>query len=206
MHDLSDRYFSPNPSQRTVARQLYEQVKDLPLICPHGHVDPRLFADPDYQFGTPVDLLVIPDHYIFRMLHSQGIRLEDLGIQRRDSGAVETDHRKIWQTVCNHWYLFRGTPTGMWVRDELRDVFDIELPINSTNAQQIYDLIAEKLATPEFRPRRLFERFNIEVLATTDAATDTLEHHQTIHGLVWPRDPDLPSRRSRQSGDRRLAG
>jgi glucuronate isomerase len=185
MNDLADRYFSPNPVQRSIAGQLYNRVRALPLICPHGHVDPRLFADPEYQFGTPVDLLIIPDHYIFRMLYSQGIALEALGIPRRDGGAGETDHRKIWQTVCDHWYLFRGAPTGMWVRDELRDVFDIELALNSANAQQIYDLISDKLATPEFRPRRLFERFNIEVLATTDAATDTLDHHQTIRDSGW---------------------
>ena len=183
---MDDRYFSPDPAQRAIARDLYAGIKDLPLVCPHGHVDPRLFADPDYRFGSPVDLLIIPDHYIFRMLYSQGIPLEDLGIPRRDGGAVESDHRKIWQTVCDHWYLFRGTPTGIWLRDELRGVFGIEQKINGANAQSIYDAIASKLADPEFRPRRLFERFNIEALATTDAATDTLEHHQAIRDSGWP--------------------
>jgi glucuronate isomerase len=182
---MNDRYFSPDPAQRTVAHELYIHIKDLPLICPHGHVDPRLFADPDYRFGTPVDLLIIPDHYIFRMLYSQGITLEELGIPRKDGGTVETDHRKIWQTVCDNWYLFRGTPTGVWLRDELRDVFGIEQKINGDSAQTIYDAIAAKLETPDFRPRRLFERFNIEVLATTDAATDTLAHHQALRDSGW---------------------
>jgi glucuronate isomerase len=182
---MDDRYFSPDPAQRAVARDLYVAVKGLPLICPHGHVDPRLFADPDYQFGTPVDLLIIPDHYIFRMLYSQGISLESLGIPRQDGQPVESDHGKIWQTVCDHWYLFRGTPTGVWLRDELSGVFGIDQPLNTTNAPAIYDAIAEKLASSEFRPRRLFERFNIEVLATTDAATDTLEHHQAIQQSGW---------------------
>jgi glucuronate isomerase len=182
---LQHRYFSPNPTQAAIAGRLYEQVSALPLICPHGHVDPRLLADPDYDFGTPVDLLIIPDHYIFRMLYSQGITLESLGIPRLDGGPVESDHRKIWQTVCDHWYLFRGTPTGIWLRDELRDVFGIEMKITSINAEPIYDALTEKLRQPEFRPRRLFERFNIEVLATTDAATDTLEHHQTIRQSGW---------------------
>jgi glucuronate isomerase len=182
---MDDRYFSPNPAQRAIARDLYNPVKDLPLICPHGHVDPRLFADPDYRFGTPVDLLIIPDHYIFRMLYSQGIPLESLGIPRRDGGAVESDHRKIWRTVCDHWYLFRGTPTGIWLRDELRGVFGVEQKINGANAQAIYDAIAEQLSSDEFRPRHLFERFNIEVLATTDPATDTLEHHQAIRSSGW---------------------
>ena len=182
---LQNRYFSPNPTQAAIASRLYQQAKDLPLICPHGHVDPRLLADPDYSFGTPVDLLIIPDHYIFRMLYSQGITLESLGIPRLDNASVESDHRKIWQTVCNHWYLFRGTPTGIWLRDELRDVFGIEAKINSQNAQPIYDVLNEKLKQPDFRPRRQFERFNIEVLATTDAATDRLEHHQTIQQSGW---------------------
>jgi glucuronate isomerase len=182
---MEDRYFSPDPAQRKIARQLYETVKDLPLICPHGHVDPRLFADPDYEFGGPVDLLIIPDHYIFRMLYSQGISLESLGIPRKDGGAIETDHRKIWRTVCDNWRLMRATPTGMWLRDELSDVFDVDLKINSANAQAIYDAIEEKLRRPEFKPRRLFERFNIETLATTDSATDSLSHHQTIRESGW---------------------
>src|ERR1043165_315560 len=139
---MLDRYFSPDPAQRTIAADLYNTVKDLPLICPHGHVDPRLFAQDDYRFGSPVDLLIIPDHYIFRMLYSQGIRLETLGIPRLDKGEVERDHRKIWQTVCDHWYLFRGTPTGVWLRDELRDVFGIEAKFNGENAQAIYDALA----------------------------------------------------------------
>lgn len=178
-----ERYFSPE--QREVARSLYEQVKDHPLICPHGHVDPRLLADEQYDWGTPVDLLIIPDHYVFRMLYSQGISLEALGIPRRDGGTIETDHRKIWQTVCDHWHLFRGTPTSLWLRDELRDIFGIEQKINSANAQDIYDAIAAQLRRPEFQPRRLFERFRIEVLATTDAATATLEEHQRIRSSGW---------------------
>lgn len=162
-----------------LALQLYQSAASLPYICPHGHVDPRLFADPDYQFGSPVDLLIIPDHYIFRMLYSQGISLDALGIH---GGEVEKDHRKIWQLFAEHFYLFRGTPTGIWIRDELVSVFGITDKLNGENAQKIYDMLAEKLAQPEFSPLRLFERFNIEVLATTDAATDTLEYHQKIQG------------------------
>ncbi len=168
-----------------LSQQLYEQVANLPLICPHGHVNPAMFADDDYNFGSPVDLLIIPDHYIFRMLYSQGIALENLGIPRFDGTPVEDDHRKIWRTFADHFYLFRGTPTGIWLRDELRDVFGIHEKLNAGNADAIYDEIAAKLATTAFRPRQLFERFNIEVLATTDAATDTLEHHQAIRESGW---------------------
>ncbi len=182
---LADRYFSPDPAQRKIAQELFQTVKDMPLICPHGHVDQRLFADPNYQFGSPVELFIIPDHYIFRMMYSQGIPLESLGIPRKDGGATEQDHRKIWQTICDHWHLMRATPTYIWMRDELRDVFGIDEKMNSANAQTIYSTIETKLGQPEFKPRALFERFNIEVLATTDAATDRLEQHQTIHDSGW---------------------
>jgi len=183
-----DRYFGPDSRQSEVARELYRRAKDLPLVCPHGHVDPRLFADPDYSFGTPVDLLLIPDHYIFRMLYSQGVPLEDLGIPRADGAPVETDHRKIWQTFAEHYYLFRGTPTGMWLAQELAEVFGVQQRLEGASAQAIYDQIAAALETPEMRPRRLYERFNIEVLCTTDAATDTLAHHQAIRASGWGGD------------------
>ncbi len=189
MWNLSpDRFFDPDPSQRRVARELYDSIAGLPLICPHGHVDPRLFADPDYDFGTPTDMLIIPDHYVFRMLYSQGIPLEALGIPRRDGGPVEQDHRKIWQTFADNFYLFRGTPTGVWLAAEFMEVFGIEEKLTSHTAQTIYDQIEAKLATPEFRPRALFERFNIEVLTTTDGATDTLEHHRAIQDSEWSGD------------------
>ena len=180
-----DRYFDPDPKQKEIALHLYKQVANKPLVCPHGHVDPRMFADPDYEFGTPADLLLIPDHYIFRMLYSQGVALESLGVPRADGGEVESDHRKIWQTFADNFFLFRGTPTGMWLAHELSDVFGVTDKLNSANAQKIYDQIADCLSKPEFRPRRLFERFNIEVLATTDAAADTLEHHKTIKASGW---------------------
>ncbi len=182
---MEARYFSSDPAQQKVALDLYNTVKDLPLICPHGHVDPRLFSDPNYQFGSPVDLLIIPDHYIFRMMYSQGISMESMGIPRKDGGAVETDHRKIWQLICDNWHLMRATPTGIWMRDELKDVFGISEKMNSANAQAIYDAIDAKLQSTEFQPRQMFDRFNIEVLATTDAATDTLEHHQAVRDSDW---------------------
>lgn len=185
LHLPHDRYFDPDPAQKRVALELYERVANLPLICPHGHVDPRVFADPNYDFGTPTDLLIVPDHYVFRMLYSQGIQLEQLGIPSLDGTRVEQDHRRIWQIFADHYYLFRGTPTGMWLTHELYDVFGVREQLNSDSAMRIYDLIAEKLALPEFRPRALYERFNIEVLTTTDPATSRLEHHQAIRDSGW---------------------
>ena len=179
------RYFSPDPAQRDAALHLFGQVAGLPLICPHGHVSAHLFADPAYQFGSPVDLLVSPDHYLLRMLYSQGISLESLGIAPLNGDPVEPDQRKIWQLVADHFYLFRGTPTGVWLTDELRDVFGIEQKLEGGTAQAIYDQIAEQLATAAFRPRALYERFNIEVLCTTDAATDPLDAHQAIRASGW---------------------
>jgi glucuronate isomerase len=185
-----DRYFDPDPVQKAIALRLYAEVRHLPLLCPHGHVDPKVFADPDYSFGSPADLLIIPDHYVFRMLYSQGVALEDLGIQPRpgeddSERAVERDHRKIWQRFADHIHLFRGTPTGMWLNHELYDVFGVRKRLNGKNAQEIYDHIAERLEEPEFRPRRLYERFGIEVLCTTDHATSTLSDHQAILDSGW---------------------
>lgn len=177
--------FDPDPAQRDMARHLYALAAALPLLCPHGHVPPAALADPDYSFGTPTDVFIIPDHYVFRMLYSQGIPMERLGIPRRDGGAVETDHRKIWQTFAESFHLFRATPTGLWLKRELRDVFDIKDKLTADSAQSIYNQIAARLATPEFRPRALFERFKIEVLCTTDAATDSLDHHRSLQASGW---------------------
>jgi glucuronate isomerase len=153
-----DRYFSPEPAQKRIAEELYKTVAHLPLICPHGHVDPRLFADPDYQFGSPVDLLIIPDHYIYRMFYSQGIPLEKLGIQPNEGAKTpeSQDHRAVWQLFADHFYLFRGTPTGLWLKDELESVFGVHEKLNGDSAQRIYDQIAHCLASPEFRPRALY--------------------------------------------------
>jgi len=180
-----DRYLSPIPAQRAAAQQLYAGVANLPLICPHGHVDPRLFADPSYSFGSPTELLIIPDHYIFRMLYSQGVALESLGIPRRDGATIEPDHRRIWQIFAEHYHLFRGTPTGVWLRDELANVFGVHEKLTPANAQAIYDAIAAQLRTPAYQPRALYERFNIEVLCTTDPATSALEHHRAIRASGW---------------------
>ncbi len=180
-----DRFFSAEPSQRKLARVLYDSVANLPIISPHGHVDPRLFADENASFGSPADLLIIPDHYVFRMLYSHGITPDRLGVPRLDGHPVETDHRQIWQLFADHFYLFRGTPSGVWLNHELATVFDVKIPLNQRNAQVIYDQITEKLALPEFRPRALFEKFNIEVLSTTDAAADKLEYHQAIRASGW---------------------
>lgn len=180
-----DRYFSPEPSIRTLARELYEQIADLPLVCPHGHVDPRLFSDPTVSFNSPTELFITADHYIMRMLYSQGIPLESLGIPRTDGRKVERDHRKIWQTFCENFHLFRGTPSYVWITYELNEVFSINEKPSATNAYRLYEQISQKLCTPEFSPRALFKRFNIELLCTTDAATDTLGNHQAIQHSGW---------------------
>jgi glucuronate isomerase len=180
----SDRYFSSNPKEKKITRQLYSKVKDIPLICPHGHVNPNLFAEKK-PFPDPTELLVIPDHYLFRMLYSQGVPMESLGVPRIDGGETEKDHRKIWQIVADHFYLFRGTPTGMWLKHEMHDVFGVKKRLNSDTAMEIYDQICETLEKPGNYPRQMFERFNIEILSTTDSPEDTLEAHQKINKSGW---------------------
>lgn len=175
-----NRLFSALPAQRQLARDLYTTLQDVPLICPHGHVNPALLSDAKADFGNPAELFVIPDHYIFRMLYSQGVRLEDLGIPTRNGSAIETNPRTIWKRFAEHFYLFSGTPTGLWIKDELSSVFGIDKTLSAETADAIYDELEHKLSLSDFAPRALFERFNIEVLCTTDTATDTLEHHQSL--------------------------
>lgn len=180
-----DRCFDPDVTQRFLARELYQTVKDLPIVSPHGHVDPALLADPEARFGSPVDLLITPDHYIFRMLYSQGIKLEELGIPPQDGAPVETDHRRIWQRFADYFYLFRGTPSGLWLADELVNVFGVEEKLTSTSAQRVYEHLEARLKQPDFSPRELFARFNIEVLCTTDPATSRLETHRALRKQGW---------------------
>ncbi len=179
-----DRLFPSEPAQRAIARRLYQTVRDLPIISPHGHTDPRWFAE-NTPFPDPAALLVIPDHYVFRMLYSQGVPLESLGISRTDGQAVETDPRKIWGLFAEHWYLFRGTPTRIWFDHVFHEVFGIAERFTPESADRIYDRISDCLASPEFLPRALYERFHIEVLATTDSPLDFLPHHRKLRGTEW---------------------
>jgi glucuronate isomerase len=180
-----DRFFDPEPSIRRAARALYEEMRELPLVCPHGHVDPSLLAE-DRAFPEPAALLITPDHYLFRMLFSQGVSLESLGVPARDPAtALERDPRKVWRTFAAHYHLFRGTPSRAWLDYELHELFEVRERLCAESADRIYDQIDERLKSPEFRPRALFDSFNIEVLATTDAATDELRHHQAIRASGW---------------------
>jgi glucuronate isomerase len=179
-----NRLFPLEPATRDMARSLYDGVRDLPIISPHGHTDPRWFAE-NAAFADPAALFVTPDHYVFRMLHSQDIPLEALGVPRADGGAVEGDPRKIWALFAANFHLFRGTPSWLWVNHALQEVFGVTQRLNSTSAVAIYDQIAECLALPDYRPRALFERFNIEAISTTESALDDLRWHQMIRDSGW---------------------
>jgi glucuronate isomerase len=174
-----DRALPFPPEQRTIAREIYGETKNLPLICMHGHVEPEVFAE-DRPFADPAQLLIVPDHYVFRMLASQGIEPAELGVPRLDGGPIETDSRKIWRRFCENWKLFRGTPSRYWLEHELVEVFGVDLVPSAATADAIYDQIAACVADPKFRPRALLDRFNIEVISTTDSATSDLQHHAKI--------------------------
>lgn len=179
-----DVLLPPEPGVRSIARALYRTVSNLPIISPHGHTDPRWYAL-DEPFPDPAQLLIVPDHYIFRMLFSQGIALEDLGVRRLDGAETETDGRRIWKLFAENYHLFRGTPTRLWMDYVLSSLFHIEEPLNAGTADRSYDRIAEKLRQPEYRPRALFKRFNIEVIATTEGALDDLRWHRMIRDSGW---------------------
>ena len=179
-----DRLFPAEPTERAIARRLYERVRSLPILSPHGHTNPAWFAENE-PFPDPSTLLIVPDHYIFRMLYSQGISLESIGIPRIDGVPVERDARAIWRLFANNWHLFRGTPSRMWLRHSLHEVFGIAERLTPESADRIYDQIADCLGRSEFRPRALFERFHIEVLATTDSPLDSLAHHRKLRESGW---------------------
>lgn len=178
-----DRLFPADPATRSIARELYESVSALPIVSPHGHTEPAWFAD-DRPFEDAASLLVIPDHYLFRMLHSVGVKLEDLGVPRLDGKPVSSG-RAIWRTFATHYHLFRGTPSSLWVDHAMSAVLGCEEPLTSANADALYDHINAQLALPEFRPRALHKRFGIETIATTEGALDQLPHHRKMAEDGW---------------------
>ena len=178
-----DRLLPADPATRSIARALYEQVAGLPIVSPHGHTDPAWFAT-DAAWTDPTRLLLAPDHYLFRMLYSQGVDLAALGVPSR-SGPSPADPRSAWRLFASHYHLFRGTPSRFWLDHVFATLFGLETALDAGSADLYYDRIAEALATPAFRPRALFERFDIETLATTEGPHEDLVHHQAIRASGW---------------------
>ena len=179
-----DRLFPADAATRSVARRLYEAVKDLPIVSPHGHTEPRWYAE-DQSFPDPATLFVIPDHYIFRMLYSQGIAMEVLGVPSMADEHPKFDPRAVWRHFAEHYHTFRGTPTRVWLDHVFSTLFGFEERLSAQTADDYFDRISAALATTDFRPRALYERFNIEAIATTDSPLDTLEHHAAVRASGW---------------------
>lgn len=175
-----DRLFPADPATRAVAGRLYASIKDLPLISPHGHTQASWFAR-NLPFSDPATLFVQPDHYVYRMLYSQGVSLDDLEI-----GLPELKNpRKVWRLFAEHYYLFRGTPTRIWLDYAFQELFGIHERLSSQTADLYYDSIVEKLHMPQCLPRALYDRFGLEVLATTDSPLDSLNDHKIIRDSGW---------------------
>jgi glucuronate isomerase len=151
----------------------------MPILSPHGHTDPRWFAE-DSAFPNPTELFLLPDHYILRMLYSQGIAMETL---RADADAKKA--QEVWRLFAAHYHLFRGTPTRLWLDYAFQELFGLDVRLNKDNADLYWETISEKLAGKDFRPRAMYERFHIEVIATTDSALDGLEAHAAIRKSGW---------------------
>lgn len=199
-----DRLFPSSPAERDIARELYQAVRNLPIISPHGHTDPSWFAG-NAPFPDPASLLIVPDHYVLRMLYSQGIPLDALGVPRRDGQPHETDMREVWRRFASHYYLFAGTPSRLWLDWMFHEVFGLRDALAPETSDLYFDTIDSELKTDEFRPRALFERFGIEVIATTEDALDLLPHHDQLIADGWGKrvittfrpdnvlNPDLPN-------------
>lgn len=180
------RFFPADVMQRGIATELFKEVEALPIISPHGHTDPAWFAYNE-AFEDAVSLLLWPDHYLLRLLYSQGVSLESIGLVplNGDKTDVETDRRKIWRIFASHYYIFRGTPCRTWLDHTFLEVFGFDRPFGPETADYYFDAINEKLRTAEFRPRALFERFNIETIATTETSLDLLKDHDAITASDW---------------------
>jgi glucuronate isomerase len=189
-----DRFFPSEPGVRDIARRLFSGVERLPIVSPHGHVDPAWFAH-DAPFDDAVGVFLWPDHYVLRMLHSQGLDLGRFGVPGGE-GQVETDPRAIWRLFAAHYHLFRGTPSRLWLDHVFATVFGLDVRLSTATADRYFDVINAALATAAFRPRALFERFGIEVIATTEGATDSLEHHRAIRARAGPAASSPPSART----------
>lgn len=174
-----DRLFPADPVIREITKRLYQSVADLPIISPHGHTDPEWWAT-DANFVNATELLLHPDHYAFRMLYSQGVPLEEMGI-----GNPDADPRESWRLLAKNYHLFRGTPTRLWLDWVFAETFEIDVLLSGETSDHYYDTITEQLATDAFRPRALFDRYNIEVIATTENPLDDLRHHKTIQESGW---------------------
>ena len=179
-----DRLFPAEERTRSIARALYGEVADLPIISPHGHTDPRWFAT-NANWSNATELLLAPDHYIYRMLYSQGIALDDLCVPSK-TGVPATDPRKAWRTFAENYYLFRGTPSRMWLDHVFAEVFGFDVALEASTADLYYDRINDALATDAYRPRALFDRFRLDFLATTEGPQDDLSHHHAIQASGWP--------------------
>jgi glucuronate isomerase len=178
-----DRLFPADPTVRAIARELYQGVRDLPIISPHGHTDPAWFAGNE-NFSNATELLLAPDHYLYRMLYSQGVALADLGVVPRGQKPA-VDPRAAWRLLASHFHLFDGTPSSLWLNYVFSKVFGLDVALDAGTADLYFDTIGAALAQPEFRPRALFERFRIEAIATTESPTDSLEHHRAIRESGW---------------------
>ena len=178
-----DRLFSSDPTQRAIAKELYAEIADLPIISPHGHTDPSWFSE-NQNFGNPTEFFIAPDHYVYRMLYSQGIALNDLGVPDK-KGVPDHDPRAAWRLFAENYHLFRGTPSRMWLDYVFANVFGLEVQLSASTSDNYYDVIDDALKSEAFRPRALFDRFNIEVIATTEGPTDSLRHHEKIQASDW---------------------
>ncbi|GAB3915077.1 uronate isomerase [Microlunatus endophyticus] len=175
-----DRLLPADTGLRDLARSIYQQVSGAPIYSPHGHVDAAVLAE-NRPFGNPAELLITPDHYVTRLIHAYGVGLDQLGVNTPDA-----DPREIWRLFCSHWHVFAGTVVRYWFESELSEVFGLTVQPSAETADDLYDQLSEQLARPDFRPRELFDRFNIAVLATTDDPASDLSAHQLLAA-----DPDF---------------
>ncbi|MEN9954281.1 MAG: hypothetical protein RL028_883 [Actinomycetota bacterium] len=175
----SNRLLVSAGTDSAIALELYGEIRDLPIISPHGHVDPNLFVRNE-KFESPTDLFIYHDHYITRLLHADGVSMVEL---RKPQSDADLSHAKnAWLKFFERWAMFAGTASGYWFQESLQTVFGITQEPSAENALAIFEQIALELARDEMSPIELLKSFNIEFLATTDDPCDDLAAHSILNG------------------------
>lgn len=177
-HLHPDRLFPADMTARGHARDLYEGICDLPIVSPHGHTDPAWFAE-NRNFTDAASLFLTPDHYVLRMLRSQGLSYDALGLARKGETA-NVSGLEAWKLFAANYHLFHGTPSKLWIDHAFHWAFGIAEELNADNAEQLYHTITRRLADADLKPLAVLDRAKVEVIATTEFALDPLTHHHVL--------------------------
>ncbi len=178
----ADRLFPADLSTRMLARRLYESVRGLPLVCSGVVADPSWFAE-NPALPDPAQVFVQSDRQVWAILRGHGVAPGQLGVAD-DGASIAGDPASVWKVFAANYHAFRGTPTRLWHDHAFSTLFGLNERLSADNSDRFYTRVAECLAKPEFRPRALFQRFNIELLSALATPFDSLDPYLAARGSL----------------------